>query len=78
MLDKLSPSNPSLIVRVWPDESWAVVEDIGEGEYGWRSDDVLHVDLYDPECERKLNPGLYAEIVEGVMGPDPHEPTDHH
>ena len=71
--DELKCSDISMIIRIWPDNTWAIVEDIQEGEFNHKSDDYQDVDIYDFEAWNKLDPALSKEITEEVMGPDPYE-----
>ena len=59
-------STTSLLIRIWPDNTWAPVDDIRDGEFAWKSDDYSDVDINDPEALTKLDKALVEEILEGI------------
>jgi hypothetical protein len=67
-LPAVSMSNPSLMVRIWPDDTWVLVEDFREGEWAWKSDDYHDVDIYDHEAFSKLDFALRIAISDAIMG----------
>ncbi|MFG1210452.1 hypothetical protein [Xanthobacter flavus] len=47
-------------VVLWPDGSWATVEDVRNGAFDWRSDDYENIDQMDDA--RLLAAGVIDEI----------------
>jgi len=73
-MQKLTPSNPvenQYLVRIWPDNSWAVVDDIKSGEYDWKSDDYRDVDMYNVDDLNGLDAGLLQELLVELLGAAP-------
>lgn len=59
----------SLIVRIWPDGTFATLEDIREGDYSHMSDDYEDLDLYDfDKIQSYHNQSLMNQIIEEIMG----------
>lgn len=56
------------MVRIWPDNTWAIVEDIREGEYDWKSDDYQDIDMCNFEQFNKLDQALQNELAQSIMG----------
>lgn len=76
--EAISEGDQSLVVRIWPDATVAVVSEIQEGEFAHMSDDYKDLDLYDfKACQEfgKADPQLLQAAINEIMGEDPFSVT---
>ena len=57
-----------LMVRVWPDNIWTLVEDFYASDWSHMSDDYQDIDFNDPIAFAKLPNALRAELLEAIFG----------
>lgn len=58
----------TLLVRVWPDGDFQLAEDTA---HTWKSDDFQIIDLYKYNQDNDIDQGLFMQIAEEYIGPDP-------
>lgn len=72
-MNPMPVQNQPLMLRIWPDNTWTIVEDIREGEYAHMSDDFTDIDFFDVPKFTTLPQELQDEIELEVMGENPSE-----
>ena len=58
----------ALMVRIWPCNDFAIVEDICCGDYDHKSDDYQDVNINNMRAFNKLDLELQIQITEAVFG----------
>lgn len=66
MLEETLDYQP-LMVRVWPDDTFDLIEDIRDGDYDWKSDDYQDVDINNSNSFNALEPSLQRCIEEAYF-----------
>lgn len=57
-----------LMVRIWPDDEWVLVEDFNEADYANKSDDYQDVDINDIPAFLKLSANLRQDLLTEIFG----------